>query len=113
MIDTCPICNNSLEEMDSFVEMRQSFGCFTCRHHSHLSNFMIQVDKESKELTSYTIYLGKYCIENSFDLNRTIISIQMIEFSKYEKKLFLPLIRFDLYDLDSINRKLNLILTFS
>lgn len=115
MQTSCPLCLGTLRNLNVNDEARSSWYCQDCYDESVcIARFSCSYKKTNEELIYYTLYLDAYCIENTYDLNKTKISMREkdVPHVQYKNILFLPLIHFEIDNLAKIRQKLKLLLTF-
>ncbi len=108
----CPVCKTELAELE-IAKNARSF--FICNESSHGPGIQYESSylKATDQLLYYRLRVEKYSIESMYETNKTHISMlkEVIGLEpKFETILYLPLIHFELDNVDEVKKKLKLIL---
>jgi hypothetical protein len=108
----CPVCKTELAELE-LAKNTRSF--FICNEDSHGPGIQYESSylKATDQLLYYRLRVDRYSVESMYETNKTHIS-QLKEVPGFEPKfetiLYLPLIHFELDNVDEVKKKLKLIL---
>lgn len=103
----CPVCSNELYQSEN-TSPRESY--FICTNDSHANGvgFSAVYDRDTEEILYFSMQIDKYCVRNDYKKNKTNILIEG-DLGR-QPFLYLPLVHFELYNVDEIKKKLKLLI---
>lgn len=104
----CPVCTLELDKMKVAEPVEDEI--FICKtSHEDGIIFSASYKPETEELIYFNITIDQYYIENCYPKNKTNISIKDDKLCAYRPFLFLPLVHFELCNLEAIKKKLKVL----